>query len=140
MKKLILILLMVLAITSTSVSVFAQDISNDKVIAYYFYGKVRCYTCNMMEKLTKEAIENNFKNALVSGKLEFKAVNIEERGNEHFVNDYKLYTRSVILSLVKGNKEIKSKNLEKIWKLSRNKQKFIDYVSEEINNLLKELQ
>jgi hypothetical protein len=67
-------------------------------------------------------------------------VNAEERGNEHFTQDYQLYTKSLILSLVKDGKEIKSKNLTKIWDYVRNKQKFFDYVNEEVNNFLKEAQ
>jgi len=93
-----------------------------------------------MEKYSREAIESNYKDALDSGKLEFKAVNVEDRGNEHFVDDYKLYTKSLILSLVKDGKEVKSKNLDKIWELARNKQKFIDYVTGELNEFMKDAQ
>lgn len=93
-----------------------------------------------MEKYSKEAIETNFKDALASGKIEFKAFNVEERANEHYVDDYQLYTKSLILSLVKDGKEIKSKNLTKIWGYVRNKQRFFDYVTEEVNNFLKEAQ
>ena len=115
----------------------AQD---NRVTAYYFHGNFRCYACHTMEQYSKEAIQANFKDALSSGKLEFKVVNIEERGNEHFAQDYQLYTKSLILSLVKDGKETKSKNLTKIWEYVRNKQRFFDYVSEEVNNFLKEAQ
>ena len=139
MKKVILILLIV-SVISTGVSVFAQNISEGKVIAYYFHGTFRCHTCNMMEKYSRQVIKNKFKNELDSGKLEFKAINVEESGNEHFVNDYQLYSKSLILSLVKDGKEIKSKNLTKIWQFATNKQRFFDYVTEEINSFMKELQ
>jgi hypothetical protein len=93
-----------------------------------------------MEKYSKEAIDAGFKDPLASGKLEFKAVNVEDRGNEHFVKDYQIYTKTLILSLVKDGKEIKWKNLDKIWEYVRNKQRFSDYVTEEIGNFLKEAQ
>jgi len=93
-----------------------------------------------MEKYSREAIESDFKEDLASGRLEFKAVNVEDRGNEHFVDDYKLYTKTLILSLVKDGKEVKSKNLDKIWDLARNKQKFIDYVTGEIKEFMKDTQ
>ena len=141
MKKLIVILLAAVAVISLSFPVFAaEDKPVAKVIAYYFHGTFRCYTCTNMEKYSREAIDVNFKDALASGNLEFKAVNVEERGNEHFVNDYQLYTKSLILSLVKDGKEIKSKNLDKVWEYSRNKQKFIDYVTSEINGFMKDVQ
>jgi len=118
----------------------ATLVPKNYVIAYYFHGNFRCYTCTMMEQYIREAVETNLKDALTLGKLEFKAVNVEERGNEHFINDYQLYTKSLILSLVKDGKEIRSKNLTKIWEYVRNKQRFFDYVTEEVNNFLKEAQ
>jgi DNA-directed RNA polymerase subunit M/transcription elongation factor TFIIS len=111
----------------------------DKVIAYYFHGVFRCSTCHKLEEYSKEAIEANFKDELNSDKLEFITVNIEHRENKHFVSDYQLYTKSLILSLVKDGKEIKSKNLTKIWEYVGDKQKFIDYVRDEISVFLKEL-
>ena len=93
-----------------------------------------------MEKYSREAVEMNFKEALAKGELEFKEINVEERGNEHFVNDYQLYTKTLILSLVKDGKEIKSKNLDKIWQLARNKEKFIEYVAGEIRDFMKDVQ
>lgn len=112
--------------------------SRNQVVVYYFHGTFRCPTCYNMEKYSKEAIETNFKGALSSGKLEFKAVNVEEKGNEHYTNDYKLYTKSLILSLVKDGKEIRHKNLEKIWEYAYNRQKFIEYVTEELNGFMKD--
>ncbi len=139
MRKIIQVLAVVAAISAGSFA-FAQSSPQVKVVAYYFHGSFRCVTCTNMEKYSREAIEANFKDALASGKLEFKAVNVEDRGNEHFVNDYKLYTKSLILSLVKDGKEVKSKNLDKIWELARNKQKFIEYVTAEVNALMKDTQ
>ena len=141
MKKLIVLLLAAVAVISISSTVIAvEDKPAAKVIAYYFHGTFRCYTCTSMEKYSREAIETNFKDALASGKLEFKAINVEERGNEHFAKDYQLYTKSLILSLVKDDKEIRSKNLDKIWEYARNKQRFIDYVTSEIRGFMKDAQ
>ena len=139
MKKLFLAILIVVAVISASSLTVTADDQPAKVIAYYFHGSFRCITCTNMEKYSKEAIETNFEDAISSGMLEFKAVNTDESGNEHFVNDYQLYTKSLILSMAKDGKEIKSKNLDKIWNLARNKQKFIDYVSGEVNEFMKEM-
>jgi hypothetical protein len=138
-KRLFLVILAAVAVISAS-AVFAADSSSAKTIAYYFHGSFRCPTCMKMEKYSREAVDSNFKDALASGKLEFKAVNVEEGGNEHFVNDYKLYTKTLILSMTKDGKEIKSKNLDKIWELARNKQKFIDYVTSEVKAFMKDTQ
>jgi hypothetical protein len=118
---------------------FGQEAPKSKVIAYYFHGDFRCPTCHRLEQYSKEAIDMHFKDAISSGKLEFKAINVDEKANRHFVNDYQLYTKSLVLSLVKDGKEIKSKNLTKIWEYVGNKQRFYDYVWDEIAAFLKEL-
>lgn len=112
---------------------------NSYVVAYYFHGNFRCYSCYKIEQYSKEAIKQFFEEELKSGKLTFKAINVEEQGSEHFINDYQLYTKSLVISLIKNGKEVKYKNLTKVWEYLRNKQKFYDYVKDEINNYLEEL-
>lgn len=108
------------------------------VVAYYFHGNFRCPTCRTMEQYSKEAIEENFKGEIASGKLIFKTVNVDEKENEHFINEYGLYTKSLVISKVVDDREIKHKNLTKIWEYVRNKDKFLDYVTSEIKDYLKE--
>ncbi|UCD55500.1 MAG: hypothetical protein JSV93_01505 [Candidatus Omnitrophota bacterium] len=120
----------------------AQDtekLASNQVIAYYFHGNFRCANCYNIEQFAKEAIHQNFKNELASGKLSFKIINIEGRGNEHFVNDYRLYTKSLVLSLVKNGEEVDSKNLTRIWEYLRNKARFQQYVKDEITDYLNRL-
>ena len=117
----------------------ATFVPKNYVIAYYFHGTFRCPTCHKLEQYSKEAIEANFKNELTSGKMVFKTVNVDKKANEHFVNDYQLYTKSLVISLVRGGKEEKFKNLTKIWEYVGNKQRFYDYVRDEIAAFLKEL-
>ena len=106
-------------------------VSDSGVVAYYFHGNYRCASCRAIESYTKEALELYFSDELASGKLEFRAVNVEEKGNEHFVQDYKLYTKSVVLSRVVDGKEVDYKNLEGVWQLLNNRQRFFDYVRKE---------
>jgi len=142
LKKLFLVLLAAAALSS---SIFlspsapaGEDAKGAHVIAYYFHGTMRCPTCHKLEQYSKEAIETNFKDALVSGKLEFKVINVEDKGNEHYGNDYQLYTKSLIVSELKDGKEVRWKNLEKIWELVRDEEEFDKYVQDEINDWLKE--
>ena len=134
-KRFLLIFIAGIFLISAS-SVFCD---NSKVIVYYFHGSFRCPTCRNLEQYAKDAIEDNFKKELAEGGLIFKTVNVEEKGNEHFVNDYQLYTKSLVLSLVKNNKEIKHENLDKIWEYVRDKTKYMNYIKSELNDFLKDL-
>ncbi len=145
MKRLFLVLLAAVALVSSSLILpsLAQAEENAKgahVVAYYFHGTMRCPTCHKLEQYSKEAIETNFEDALASRKLEFRAVNTDDKGNEHYVSDYQLYTKSLILSLVKDGKETKWINLDNIWEYVGNKQRFINYVKSGVADLLKEFQ
>ena len=111
---------------------------NSKVIAYYFHGTFRCSTCQTIEKYAKEAIEHYFANELKNGTLEFKSLNVEEAENRHYIQDYQLFSRALVISLVKQDKEVTWKNLTDVWKLVRDKDKFFQYVKDEVEKLLKE--
>src|SRR4030043_1100587 len=89
-------------VTSSKTAVKA---GNAKVIAYYFHGTFRCSTCRTIEKYSKEAIEYYFANELKNGTLEFKSLNVEDAENRHYVQDYQLFSRSLVFSLVKQDKE-----------------------------------
>jgi thiol-disulfide isomerase/thioredoxin len=109
------------------------------VAVYYFHGNFRCVNCRNIEQYTKEAVNEYFKKELDAGKVVFKAINVETKGNERFTNDYGLYTKSVILSLLKNGKEVKFTNLTKIWEYLRSKEAFHQYIKNEIEKYLKEL-
>ena len=93
--------------------VWAQGTTDTKVIAYYFLTSYRCSSCYKIEQYTKEAVEQYFGNELKLGMLVFKPINIEKKENKHFIKDYQLYTKSVVISMINGGKEIKYKNLTK---------------------------
>ena len=142
-KKIIIAIFVLIAFFQLAINGIAKESTTDisaQVVAYYFHGSFRCVTCHNLEQYAKEAVEANFKNELDKGMLIFKPVNVEEKENKHFVNDYQLYTKSLVLSLVKDEKEIKHKNLSKIWEYVRNKEKYISYVKSEIDVFLKEIQ
>ncbi|MFA7254506.1 MAG: nitrophenyl compound nitroreductase subunit ArsF family protein [Candidatus Omnitrophota bacterium] len=143
MKKNSLLLLAAMGLASYLFSgtspVSAEEApAGSMVTAYYFHGTFRCPTCHKLEQYAKESIESNFKDALASGKLAFKIVNVEGKGNEHYMNDYQLYTKSLVLSLTKNGREVRAKNLDKIWEYVGNKDRYENYVRDEVAAFLKE--
>jgi hypothetical protein len=111
---------------------------NSKVIAYYFHGTYRCTTCQTIEKYSKEAIEYYFAKELKDGTLVFKPLNVEEAANRHYIQDYQLFSKALVISLVKQDKEITWKNLTDVWKHVKDKDRFFQYVKDEVEKLLKD--
>jgi hypothetical protein len=106
---------------------------------YYFHTNYRCVTCKNIEKYTTEAIKTNFGQELAQGKLTFTTVNVDEDENKHFINDYKLYTKHVILSQMDKGKEVRWKNLDQVWVLVRSPGKFKEYIVKETQAFLEKL-
>jgi hypothetical protein len=99
-----------------------------KVIAYYFHGDKRCPTCHMLETYAEEALQTHFADELASGKLAWKVVNVDRQENGHFIEDFQLLTKSVVLVDTQDGKQVKWKNLERIWDLVDDKQVYLDYI------------
>jgi hypothetical protein len=107
-----------------------------KVIAYYFHGRARCPSCRKIEAYTHEAIQDGFAKALRDGCLEWHTVNVEKDSNKHFVKDFQLYTKSVVVVDTYNGKQIRWKNLEKVWELLHNKNAFLKYIRDEVRSYL----
>jgi len=105
------------------------------IIVYYFHGNMRCRTCVAFEQYTKDALDEFFAGKMKEGKLIYKVVNVDDNENEHFIRDYSLTTKSVVLAKFTDGKEVKWKNLDEIWKLVGNKEQFINYIKSEINSM-----
>jgi hypothetical protein len=103
----------------------------DGVVAFYFHGNVRCATCRKIEAYADEAIHTGFAKALEDGTLTWSVVNIDEEENKHFVEDFQLTTRSVVLAEYRDGQLIRHENLDKVWQLVRSQQDFVDYVQDE---------
>lgn len=116
----------------------AADVtSTHTVVAYYFYGNIRCQTCRKLEAYTAESITTSFTNELSTGLLEWKTTNVDDTENEHFIEDYQLTSRAVVLVRVVGGKETEWKNLKRIWDLVPDKAAFQKYITDETSGFLK---
>jgi hypothetical protein len=111
-----------------------------RVIAYYFHTTYRCSSCRKIEAYARQAMNTGFEQELADGRLVWRVVNIEEDGNEHFVKDYQLYTKSVILSDERSGREVRWKNLAKVWELLNDEAGFVDYVQTETRAYLDDVQ
>jgi hypothetical protein len=100
----------------------SQKEGSGKVVAFYFHGNYRCSNCKKIEQYSREAIEKYFKEQ-----------------NKHFVEDYQLYTRSLVIAEFKDGKQVKWKNLTKVWDYLNDRDNFYNYVQSEIQKYLENI-
>jgi len=144
-KRFFLSSLLILGLTAASayptLSLLAQQPSAPqpgahKVIAYYFHTNARCSTCIKIEQYSKEAIEKGFPEELKNGALEMRIVNYENPENRHFMQDYKLVSKSLILVNMVNGKQTEWTNLKVVWQLTGRKDAFLNYVRREVRGYL----
>ncbi len=110
--------------------------ASPKVIAYYFHTTYRCPSCMKIEAYSREAIESAFAKELKDGSVQWRVINVEQSANRHYINDYMLFSKSVILVRMNNGKEKRWKNLPKVWQLLGNKGAFMRYVQDELRSYL----
>ena len=104
----------------------------NSVVVYYFHGNARCTTCRTIEAYTAEAVQTGCAAALESGRLAWRTVNVDDPANDHFIGDFQLSTRSVVLERISDGERRDWKNLDRVWDLVRSdKATFMGYVQNE---------
>ena len=114
----------------TSTAVAAAPTASPGIFVYYFHATTRCATCKTIEAYAHETVASKFAADLEARRLEWQAVNVEEPANQHFIRDFQLYTRSVVVVDAKDPKRFKV--LDRVWQLVRDKAAFQGYVEQEI--------
>ncbi|MHC4983325.1 MAG: nitrophenyl compound nitroreductase subunit ArsF family protein [Planctomycetota bacterium] len=123
---------------TSAVATAERPVSSDrKIIVYYFHGYARCVNCLRFEAWTRSIIKTSFAEAVSHGRLEWRVVNVEAPGNRHFIKDYELYTKSVVLVETHDGKRIRWKNLDRIWELVYSEDAYSAYVRRELAAYLK---
>jgi len=121
-----------------TVAVTETTDSGDAVVAFYFHGNKRCSTCRKLEAYSDEAITGGFASELDSGELEWRVVNTDEEANAHFVTDFELVTKSVVLVEYRDGEVVRFKNLKLVWQLVGDQDGFLRYVRDETRDFLAE--
>jgi len=119
-------------------AVVAANVLPHRVVAYYFHTTVRCTSCLNIEAYSREALAAAFPDELKDGRLVWQLVNVELKGNEHFIKDFNLYSKSLVLVNEVQGKPTEWKNLAKIWQLVQDKPTFLRYVQDEMRSYLTE--
>jgi len=122
-KYLILALAIIFSGFVTSMLISNSNTQKNFVKVVYFHTDYRCSTCTKLEKYSEETVNKYFADDLKSGKVVWESINYEEEKNEHFVDKFNLYNKSLIIMKYENGKMKEWKNLEKIWELVSNENK-----------------
>lgn len=139
-KSLIVVALVILfaftAVAADKAKAAKANTQSQRIVATYFHGDVRCATCRKIETYSKEAVEQGFEKEIAAGTVVFRAINTDREENKHYVQDYKLMMKSLIIAKEKDGKVVEWVNMPKIWQLTGNQDEFMAYVREGVQTYL----
>lgn len=108
---------------STAV-VAAPPATTARLVAFYFHGTKRCTSCNSIERLTREALKPETN----AGTVEIRSVNVDEAPNAHYVQDFQLTMRTVVIAEESGGTVVRWKRLDECWDRFGDPPDFLAYV------------
>ena len=111
-------------------------IDGDQVIMTYFISGTRCTSCKRIESLARETAEKDFSSELAGKTLVFRVIDTGELGHEHFIRDYQITSKTVILSHRRNGKEVAWKDMAAVWDLLDDPPGFHRYLGTQIRHYL----
>lgn len=126
-----LVVLAILSMTS-----YARSADNVTVDILYFHATIRCESCLHIEENAKNSVNLLFEKELKDSTVIFRSLDFLEPANEHFAEMYDFTNQTLIVSKKMNGKEVKWKNLDKIWEFSNDFDSFKEYLRKEVNLML----
>jgi hypothetical protein len=113
-------------------------VAADAVLVTYFSSDVRCATCLRIERLSRATVERNFAQELRNGRVNFRVINLDGDGNDHYVKDYSLISKTIIVSELAQGQEIRWENLQQVWTRQKDEPAFEVYLVDAVKRHLGE--
>lgn len=108
-----------------------------QVVMTYFISGERCENCRKIEALAQETVAREFAADEAAKRVVFRVVDTGAPGQAHFVKDYQLTEKMVVLCHRVDGKETEWRAMEKIWDLLDDPDGFRNYLAEGIRGYLK---
>ena len=113
----------------------AAEAPAHQIVVTYFTTDQRCPTCLKIEKLTSEAMKSAFAQQLASGELRFETRNFDRDENKHFIKDYELSFKTVVISNRRNGKEVDWAKFDQVWDLVDEPEAFAACLQDGVRNL-----
>ena len=138
-KHILILLAVIIGLTACASDAQKKEgTSKDGVEVLYFHGKQRCATCQAIEEETKDLINSQFAEAVKSGKVRFRVVDITKSENEALADKYEITWSSLVIVKYNNGKETAENLTQFAFANARsNPAQFKKELAAKINQMLK---
>lgn len=132
-------LLFVACGAKTTTQTSENETMENGVEVLYFHGKQRCVTCNAIERLTHEVIEENFAKELKNGTIVFHVIDISQPENEAIADKYEVAFSSLFVTKWINGVSIKTNMTDFAFSYAKNQpEAFKKGLKEKLDEVLNE--
>jgi len=110
----------------------------DALVVYYFRSNVRCPACRTLEACSHEVVSERFAAEAADGRIEWRTVDYQTPGNEHFLTDYQLLTGGVVLVEFRDGRPTRWTALPETWNMTGDRKALARNLEEAIRTFQKE--
>lgn len=111
-------------------------VEGPQVVMTYFLIGTRCVSCKKIEALARATAEQDFAVELAANKIFFRVIDTGDPANRHYLKDYRLSSKTVVISRRVEGKETAWKDMEKVWDLLDDARAYRDYLGAQIKEYL----
>lgn len=104
----------------------------EKVEVYHFHPTNGCRSCTILGEYAEETVNEYFSKELRSGRLVFDHINYQEDKNADLVEQYGVTGSSLMIGVYNETTFTREMN-HKVWYMTGNKTKYMDYLKEVID-------
>ncbi len=105
-------------------------ISGDKVMVTYAHATIRCVSCETIERLTHETLDEQFSEAVAEGRIVFREVNFQE--DTGLAKQYEIVANCVIVSQFEQGQKTRYQKLDEVWDLYEDPPAFKQFLGDAI--------
>ncbi|MCA8974845.1 MAG: hypothetical protein KDC98_08985 [Planctomycetes bacterium] len=98
-----------------ALDVSAEAVANARVVVTFFGEADPCQTTTKVEKMCRQAVESGFATELASGALVYRVLCNTLPENDHFIDDYEIGEKALVVARQQDGKEIEFVPCHDIW-------------------------
>lgn len=105
-----------------------------QVAVYYLHSTFRCVTCNTIETMTRDLLDNAYSKQLADGDIQWIEADFME--NASLAKQFEVVASCVVVAEMKDGAILDFKRLDEVWTLMQDTAAFNAYISNAIDGYL----
>ena len=108
-----------------------------QVAVYYLHSTFRCETCNTIEKMTGQVLNDSYRNELAEGKVLWIVEDFQEK--EALAKKFEVVASCVVVAEMKNGVVLDYRRLDDVWSQMKDQKAFTRYIENTIDQYLKQI-